>query len=287
MESKAFLERLRKFDAYPKTLEDFRVKTFGGATVTIVSAILMFILFVSELNFYLTKEVQPELFVDISRGNIKMKINLNITFNNLPCAFLSIDAMDISGENQIDVEHNLYKQRLKLTGEKVEDEPEKHEELGDKSEELVEGVKKELDPNRCESCYGAETDDKKCCNNCEEVRDQYRKKGWAFKATDSIIQCKREGWADKMEKQKNEGCNVFGYIEVNKVGGNFHMAPGKSFQQSHVHVHDLQAMGGEKMNMSHTVHHLSFGEEYPGIVNPLDGLHQIDQKICAIQSKLT
>ena len=38
---------------------------------------------------------------------------------------LSIDAMDISGENQIDVDHNLYKQRLKLNGELVEDEPEK------------------------------------------------------------------------------------------------------------------------------------------------------------------
>lgn len=55
-------------------------------SVTIVSAIFMFILFLSELNFYLTKEVQPELFVDISRGQIKMKINLNLTFHNLPCA---------------------------------------------------------------------------------------------------------------------------------------------------------------------------------------------------------
>jgi len=57
----------------------------------------------------------------------------------------------------------------------------------------------------------------RCCNTCEDIRDQYRKKGWAFKASDSIEQCKREGWADKFEKQKNEGCNVFGYIEVNKV----------------------------------------------------------------------
>jgi len=32
MQSKALLDRLRKFDAYPKTLEDFRIKTFGGAT---------------------------------------------------------------------------------------------------------------------------------------------------------------------------------------------------------------------------------------------------------------
>lgn len=40
---------------------------------------------------------------------------------------MSIDAMDVSGENQIDVDHHIYKQRLSLTGERVEDEPEKHE----------------------------------------------------------------------------------------------------------------------------------------------------------------
>lgn len=69
-----------------------------------------------------------------------------------------------------------------------------------------------------------------------------------------------------MQEQKNEGCQVYGFLEVNKVpggnearqlgepgwespvvdvenerkcppqvAGNFHFAPGKSFQQSHVH----------------------------------------------------
>ena len=32
MASAGFLGRLKQFDAYPKTLEDFRVKTYGGAT---------------------------------------------------------------------------------------------------------------------------------------------------------------------------------------------------------------------------------------------------------------
>ena len=38
-----------------------------------------------------------------------------------------------------------------------------------------------------------------------------------------------------MKVQQNEGCDVYGYLEVNKVAGNFHFAPGKSFQQQHVH----------------------------------------------------
>ena len=50
-----------------------------------------------------------------------------------------------------------------------------------------------------------------------------------------FMQCVREGWKDKLNEQKNEGCLVTGHLEVNKVAGNFHFAPGKSFQQHHVH----------------------------------------------------
>ena len=31
MDGSSLFEKLRRFDAYPKTLEDFRVKTYGGA----------------------------------------------------------------------------------------------------------------------------------------------------------------------------------------------------------------------------------------------------------------
>lgn len=35
-----FMSKLRKFDAYPKTLEDFRVKTLTGATGQSLSSVL-------------------------------------------------------------------------------------------------------------------------------------------------------------------------------------------------------------------------------------------------------
>lgn len=282
MENQSFLAQLRRFDAYPKTLEDFRVKTFGGAAVTIISGLLMVILFVSELNYYLTKEVVPELYVDSSRGE-KLKINVDMFFTQMPCAFLSIDAMDISGEQQLDVAANLYKRRLNPDGSKITEEDEKQE-LGKESknaEELVKNaLQKEpaLDPERCESCYGAETKDLTCCNSCEDVREAYRRKGWAFSSAQEIEQCKREGWSDKMTSQKGEACEVYGYLEVNKVAGNFHFAPGKSFMQHHVHVHDLQPFSGDKFNMTHHIKQLSFGMEYPGMDNPLDNMLVTDVK---------
>jgi hypothetical protein len=81
----SLLGRLRQFDAYPKTLEDFRIKTYGGAAITIISGTLILILFLSELNYYLTTEVRPELFVDTSRGE-RLLINVDVTFLAMPCA---------------------------------------------------------------------------------------------------------------------------------------------------------------------------------------------------------
>lgn len=59
--------------------------SFLVISVTVVSSLLMVILFISELNYYLTKDVQPELFVDTTRGQ-KLRINIDIDFPKVPCA---------------------------------------------------------------------------------------------------------------------------------------------------------------------------------------------------------
>ncbi len=56
--------------------------------VSVISGLLIVWLFFSELSFYLSTEVNPELFVDTSRGE-KLRINMDVTFPNLPCACMN------------------------------------------------------------------------------------------------------------------------------------------------------------------------------------------------------
>lgn len=53
----------------------------------------------------------------------------------------------------------------------------------------------------------------------------------------------------RIKDEEGEGCNIYGFLEVNKVAGNFHFAPGKSFQQSNIHVHDLLALQKDSFNV--------------------------------------
>src|SRR6185369_16057604 len=69
----------------------------------------------------------------------------------------------------------------------------------------------------CGSCYGAQTRADQCCNTCEEVREAYRIRGWAFANPEGIAQCSDEGFVKGIEESKGEGCQVYGYLLVNKA----------------------------------------------------------------------
>ncbi|CAO3650588.1 unnamed protein product [Cunninghamella blakesleeana] len=56
--------KFRQFDGYAKTLDDFRVKTTTGASVTIISTLVIIYLVFSELLAYSTTTWEPSLVVD-------------------------------------------------------------------------------------------------------------------------------------------------------------------------------------------------------------------------------
>ena len=68
--------------------------------------------------------------------------------------------------------------------------------------------------------------------------------------------------------EKKEGCRLYGRMHVQRVGGNFHISAHAEEYETLQH-----AFGAvNKINISHTITHLSFGAGYPGLVNPLDGV---------------
>lgn len=153
-----------------------------------------------------------------------------------------------------------------------------------------------LDPDYCGECGGAPPPStaKKpgCCNTCDEVREAYAERQWSFGDGSGIEQCRREGYAERLNAQRREGCRIEGVIRVNKVVGNFHIAPGRSFTSGNIHAHDLEMYFDSKLppeerhTMTHEIHQLRFGPQLPDEfssrwqwtdhhhTNPLDGVTQ-------------
>mmetsp|Transcript_22591 Transcript_22591/g.63418 ORF Transcript_22591/g.63418 Transcript_22591/m.63418 type:complete len:397 (+) Transcript_22591:79-1269(+) len=274
MASSTVFSSLQTFDFFPKTAEEYRVRTLSGAVISVLCVSLVIYLFATELNAYLSVDVVPELSVDTTFGE-RLRINVDVVFPAAPCEFMSLDAMDVSGEHQLGITHNIYKQRLGRDGKPLSE------------DEVVDpGKKEDTTPPKpamkvpetkpgCGSCYGAERNEGDCCNTCEDVQKAYSRKGWSFTGFDTIAQCVNEGYKEKMMAQTDEGCRFYGYLQVKKVQGNFHFSPGRSFDSHHSHVHDINVQFMDKWNMSHRIERVSFGQDYPGIQNPMDGVEKI------------
>jgi hypothetical protein len=195
-----------------------------------------------------------------------MEIHLNVTFPKIPCELLTLDVMDVSGEQQHGVLHGVNKVRLRPQGEGggVID-------VKALSLHSQDDAAHHLDPDYCGDCYGAKAPENAikpgCCNTCDEVREAYAQASWAFGKGENVDQCQREHYAERLDEQRHEGCRIEGGLRVNKVVGNFHIAPGRSFSNGNMHVHDLKNywdMPVQNMHsFTHTIHNLRFGPQLP------------------------
>ncbi|KAI0146623.1 endoplasmic reticulum vesicle transporter-domain-containing protein [Pestalotiopsis sp. NC0098] len=255
--------RFTRLDAFTKTVEDARIRTTSGGVVTIVSLLVVLWLAWGEWADYRRIVIHPELVVDKGRGE-RMEIHMNITFPKMPCELLTLDVMDVSGEQQHGVMHGVSKVRLQPAAQGGRDIDVKALALHAEDEAAT-----HLDPEYCGNCYGAASPNNAvkpgCCQTCDEVREAYAQASWAFGKGEGVEQCQREHYAEKLDEQRQEGCRIEGGLRVNKVVGNFHFAPGRSFSNGNMHVHDLKNYweSSVKHSFEHTVHQLRFGPQLP------------------------
>jgi len=282
---------LKKLDAYAKVQDDFKVKTSSGGTVSLVAWMLIIILLVSETSHYMKVGTKEHMLVDTSMGE-KLRINMNITFHAIDCNEVHLDAMDVAGDNQLDMEHSLTKQRVSKNGKFI-------------GKRFVDSVNTQkglelLPDDYCGSCYGADATKiatavgkpprlneagEPCCNTCQDVVTAYGAMGWSITTIKSTSeQCAREQSTRaelNIDKEAKEGCNLSGIMEVNKVAGNFHVAIGDAVIRDGRHIHQFDPATAHLFNITHTIHSLSFGLKYPGMeANPLDGAtFHVDEKV--------
>mmetsp|Transcript_60472 Transcript_60472/g.129730 ORF Transcript_60472/g.129730 Transcript_60472/m.129730 type:complete len:370 (+) Transcript_60472:99-1208(+) len=245
--SPSALSKVRTFDVYSKVHDDYRIRTQSGGLISLISILVMAILFVSELNAYLTVEVVDHIIVDTTL-NQKLPIGLNITFPHLRCDEVSVDTVDSMGENQVDIAGDLVKLNLDSRGR-----------LSHGDHVAAHGD--------CLSCMEAKAfDDSRCCNTCQELKDAYSDAGLPyFHILDSAPQCRN-----------SVGCQIHGDVLVSKVGGNVHVALGKSTVRDGKHVHEFNIKEvSDGFNTSHEIHRLEFGERVHGVQSPLEGTTKI------------
>jgi Endoplasmic reticulum vesicle transporter/Endoplasmic Reticulum-Golgi Intermediate Compartment (ERGIC) len=114
--------KLKRFDVYRKLPQDLTEPTVSGAMVSIVACSFMILLFLSELNAYLTVSTSTEMFVDINRGGEKLIINMDLLFPRYPCGVISLDAQDIMGSHVVNIEGSMKKIRLDSSGRNLDEE---------------------------------------------------------------------------------------------------------------------------------------------------------------------
>jgi hypothetical protein len=156
--SKPWAQKLKALDAYPKVNEDFFTRTLSGGIITLVSSVIMLLLFISELREWHARtstatrrraappqrrrrrrrrailgrehgaravgghlagrdhQHQRELggmappprvrccrTGELAADGARCRPQIDVTFPKFPCAWISLDAMDVSGDLHLDV----------------------------------------------------------------------------------------------------------------------------------------------------------------------------------------
>lgn len=238
---------IKNLDAFPRTEDHLLQKTQSGALVSIIGLIIMATLFLHELGYYLTTYTVHQMSVDLKRGET-LPIHINMTFPSLPCDVLSVDAIDMSGKHEVDLDTNIWKLRLNSYGQIIG------------TEYISDLVEKGHEHDHDHGTH--KHDDSKDHHEHSEQKVHLQ----TFdEATENTIKKVKEAL------KNGEGCRVYGVLDVQRVAGNFHI----SVHGLNIYVAQMIFDAGKNVNVSHVIHDLSFGPKYPGIHNPLDETSRI------------
>lgn len=113
------MRAVKRFDLYRKVPRDLTEPTLSGAAVSCCTVTFVVYLFFSELAVFVRRNWESEMFIDESKTEDKLQININVTLPSLPCELLSFDAQDVMGSHEVDAHGHLFKDRLTSKGDVI------------------------------------------------------------------------------------------------------------------------------------------------------------------------
>lgn len=258
---------LKALDANPKLKEDYTSHSTSGVITTLVCAALCVLLFFGEFLDYRSTKVVSELRVNpmgvhnVTPNSERLKIDIDITFHSLACNLITLDTADKAGEQHFDLhDGHIEKRRLNQDGKPIDadfklEKPNKHREITQALEKLNETVA---------------SDESKGTAVQASARTQRFPGIFGFDT--ALQEAFPEGIEAAFRNEAREGCEVKGYLEVNRVPGQFTITPGRMVMMG---MQQFKLNVQTDLDLTHTIHRLSFGESFPGLVSPLDGTHRM------------
>ncbi|KAI9543120.1 Endoplasmic reticulum-Golgi intermediate compartment protein 2 [Dissostichus eleginoides] len=229
------LTLVRELDAFPKVSESYVETSASGGTVSLIAFSAMALLAVFEFFVYRDTWMKYEYEVDKDYSS-KLRINLDITAA-MKCQHVGADILDLA-ETMITSNGLQYEPVIfDLTP---------HQRMWQRTLLLIQ--------NRLREEHAL-----------QEVLYKSLLKGGP-----TALPPREYASIEPLN-----ACRVHGHVYVNKVAGNLHITVGKPIHHPQGHAHIAAFVSHDTYNFSHRIDHLSFGEEIPGIINPLDGTEKI------------
>lgn len=109
------MKKIKNFDLFQKiAVSNISKSTLTGSLLSISAISLIAYLIIKELFIFVSLQIVKETTIQdsSSAGEDKIKANFSMRIYNSPCALISIDKEDLSGNHVMDVKENIIKVRM-------------------------------------------------------------------------------------------------------------------------------------------------------------------------------
>merc|ERR1719498_1530101 len=86
--------------------------TIPGSVISMLAALVIGLLLVSEVGSYLTPKFDTRVVIDRSADGELLRINFNVSFPALSCEFASVDVGDAMGLNRFNLTKTVFKRAI-------------------------------------------------------------------------------------------------------------------------------------------------------------------------------